>query len=123
MKKLFLMIILQLSFISCSSYPQIKVTWDMDAQAAYYKVYYCAGNDTSLFPIKDGVTHQQVWDWWTGDTLYPYFYVKNDGYGDYYRVGVIKVSFSGDYTTMTVQTYKRIKLSKPTGVKALEVKE
>lgn len=123
MKKILLMITIPLLFIPCSSYPQIKVTWDMQPNALWYQVYYCAGDDSSKFPIKDGVTHDQVWDWQTGSTLYPYFYIKNDGYGKFYRVGVIAVSFSGDLSPMKVMTYERIKVQKPTGVRVQEVKE
>lgn len=124
MKKLLLLVIVSLLFLSCSnSYPQIKVTWETQSTALWYRIYYCAGDDSSKFPIKDGITHDQVWDWQTGSTLYPYFYIKNDGYGKFYRVGVIAESFSGDLSTMVCKTYARIKVEKPTGVRVQEIKE
>ena len=110
--------------VGCS-YPQIRVEWDQDVtgQTLWYQVYYCAGDDTTLFEIRDGVRHDEVWDWQTGSTLYPYFYIKNDGWGKYYRVGVIGVTKDGDQSTMTCTTYERGTPIKPTNVKILEVKK
>lgn len=95
----------------------------MQPNALWYQVYYCAGDDSSLFPLKNGITHDKVWDWQTGSTLYPYFYVKNDGYGKFYRVGVIAVSPTGDMSPMMINTYERKKVTKPSNVRVQEVKE
>jgi hypothetical protein len=121
MKKILIALIVFI--ITACSYPQIKVTWDTDPHNLWYRVYYCAGDDSSLFPIKNGVTHDQVWDWQTGSTLYPYFYVKNDGYGKYFRVGIIGESSTGDLSKMIIKTYERKKAIIPVGLKIMEVKE
>ena len=108
--------------VGCS-YPQIKVTWQPDSQNLWYNVYYCAGDDSSKFPLKENSLHSDVWDWQSGSTLYPYFYIKNDGYGKYYRVGVIGISPTGDMSAMSIQTYERKKAIKPLAVRIQEVKE
>jgi hypothetical protein len=122
MKSILFIFLTAILFMACS-YPQIKVNWDTDSHNLWYRVYYCAGDDSALFPIKNGVTHDQVWDWQTGSTLYPYFYVKNDGYGKYFRVGIIGESSTGDLSKMTVKTYERKKAIIPNNLTIMEVKE
>lgn len=107
--------------LTIASFSQIKVTWDLDqtGNILWYNVYYCAGADSSVFPLKDGVTHEQVWDWQTGSTLYPYFYVKQPYLGDFFRVGIIGVSADGNMSTMTVQTYRTKRPPKVENVKII----
>lgn len=108
--------------LTIALFPQIKVSWDLDqtGNTLWYNVYYCSGADSSVFPLKDGMTHDQVWDWQTGSTLYPYFYVKQPFVGTFFRVGVIGVSADGTPARLSVQTYRTKNPSKVTGIKVIQ---
>lgn len=84
----------------------IKVNWDwmpLDS-ALSYDVYYCAADDSSLIPLKDGIDGSSVWDWQTGSTIYNYFWVKNP-LMKYLKIGIVGVNQAGKATAMKCKTY------------------
>lgn len=84
----------------------IKVSWNwMTNYPEKYEVYYCAADDSSLIPLKDGIDGSSVWDWQTGMTVYNYFWVKNP-LMKYLRIGIVGVDKNGQKTLMKCFTYE-----------------
>lgn len=84
----------------------IKVSWNwmtLDS-ALSYNVYYCAADDSSLIPLKDGIDGSSVWEWQTGSTVYNYFWVKNP-LMKYLKIGIVGVNQAGKTTAMRCKTY------------------
>lgn len=122
----FTMLILSLFFLGCTpndTAAQIKIQWDSQESPnkqypVVYHIYYCAGDDTSLFPVKNNAVHQDIWDWEIGTTINNYFYVKNDGFGKFFRIGIIPYSWDGTPADIRIITFTR---SKPVPVTGLQI--
>lgn len=102
---------------------QIKVSWNPQVSPTgkypvVYHVYYVAGDDTTKFPVKLGATDADIWDWQVGTTIQSYFYVKNDGYGKYFRVGVIPYSWDETPGPIAILTFER---SRPMPITGLQI--
>lgn len=84
----------------------IKITWNwMPIDSALsYNIYYCAANDTTIMPIKDGANIIDIWDWQTGSTIYNYYWVRRPS-TKYLRIGIIGVNQAGKTTVMKCKTY------------------
>lgn len=67
-------------------------------------IFYCQGNDTTMFPLVEDATYEQVWDWQIGQNLYNYFYVelKSITLGKYIRLGVMAIGWNGEKSLLAV---------------------
>ena len=117
--------------VQVKPYPgAIEMTWDFDStgSSAEYLIFYCAGADTNLFPVKENATYAEVWDWWIASSLYNYHYVKikTDVLPEpfYLRLGIIAIGWDGQFSTMKCipEVLTIMKPPKPKGLKTNFIK-